>query len=43
MDALPGTVGLIVYRIVQEALTNAARHAPSAPVIVDVRTGRATR
>ncbi|MGH3153093.1 MAG: sensor histidine kinase, partial [Streptosporangiaceae bacterium] len=31
---LPATTGLAVYRIVQEALTNAARHAPGAPTEV---------
>jgi signal transduction histidine kinase len=31
----PGT-GLTAYRLVQEALTNALRHAPGAPVKVDV-------
>ncbi len=32
-----GTVGLTAYRIVQEALSNAAKHAPNAPVTVEVR------
>ena len=31
---LPATTGLAVYRILQEALTNAARHAPGAPTEV---------
>jgi len=31
---LPATTGLAVYRIVQEALTNAARHAPGSPTAV---------
>jgi signal transduction histidine kinase len=33
----PGAVGLAAYRIVQEALANAARHAPGAPVRVVLR------
>ncbi|MGW4464285.1 sensor histidine kinase [Micromonospora sp. NPDC004704] len=35
----PEAVGLAAYRIVQEALANAARHAPGAPVRVTLRPG----
>ena len=34
---VPDTVGLAAYRIVQEALANAARHAPGRPVSVVAR------
>jgi len=37
VTAVPDTVGLAAYRIVQEALANAARHAPGGPVTVDGR------
>ncbi|MEV4343114.1 histidine kinase [Actinoplanes sp. NPDC049596] len=37
VPALPETVGLAAYRIVQEALANAARHAPGAAVRVVAR------
>jgi signal transduction histidine kinase len=41
---LPATTGLAVYRIAQEALTNAAKHAPGAPteVRLQVSPGEAT-
>jgi signal transduction histidine kinase len=35
---LPPAVGRGVYRIVQEALSNAAKHAPGSPVTVEVAT-----
>ncbi|MFI5936382.1 sensor histidine kinase [Actinoplanes sp. NPDC051494] len=35
---VPSMIGLHAYRIVQEALTNARKHAPGAPVRVDVVT-----
>jgi signal transduction histidine kinase len=35
-SALPATTGSAVYRIVQEALTNATRHAPGAAVAVRI-------
>lgn len=33
---IPGTVALTLYRAVQEGLANALRHAPGAPVHVDI-------
>lgn len=43
VDGDPATLepgaGLAVYRVVQEALTNAGRHAPGAPVDVRVTVG----
>jgi signal transduction histidine kinase len=39
-DGLPTGIGLSVYRITQEALTNALKHAgPSATVDIDIRGG----
>jgi signal transduction histidine kinase len=35
-DAVPAAVGRTAYRIVQEGLTNARKHAPGAAVEVDV-------
>jgi signal transduction histidine kinase len=38
---VPPVVGRAAYRVVQESLTNAARHAPGAPVRVELRWGAA--
>jgi signal transduction histidine kinase len=37
--SLPDGVELCCYRVIQEALTNAARHAPGAAVGVDIDYG----
>ncbi len=37
-DEVPEQVGRHAYRIVQEALTNARKHAPGAPVRVEIST-----
>ncbi|MGY0070786.1 sensor histidine kinase [Streptomyces sp. QTS137] len=37
--AVPASVGRTAYRIVQEALTNARKHAPGAEVVVSVTGG----
>ena len=34
--AVTGTTGYVAYRVVQEALTNARKHAPGKPVAVTV-------
>ena len=36
---LPATAGVALYRILQEALTNAAKHAPGAPTAVRLAVG----
>ncbi|AWT46258.1 MULTISPECIES: sensor histidine kinase [Streptomyces] len=39
-DAVPASAGRTVYRVVQEALTNARKHAPGAEVTVTVTGAR---
>jgi signal transduction histidine kinase len=36
LDKVPASAGVCAYRIIQEALSNAGRHAPGAPVAVSV-------
>ena len=35
-ETVDPVVGLVLYRVCQESLANAARHAPGAPVVVEV-------
>jgi signal transduction histidine kinase len=37
LESVPQSIGVCAYRIVQEALTNASRHAPGAHVTVQLR------
>ncbi|MFI6732219.1 sensor histidine kinase [Nonomuraea sp. NPDC050451] len=41
LDRLPPAVGLSAYRIVQESLSNAMRHAPGSTVALDIAHRRA--
>jgi len=42
-DQVPTSTAAVVYRIVQEGVTNALKHSPGAPiVIVDVLNGSGT-
>ncbi len=38
-DAVPSAVGRAAFRVLQEALTNARKHAPGAPVTVSLNPG----
>jgi signal transduction histidine kinase len=42
LDRVPPSAGMCAYRIVQEALSNAGRHAAGAPVMVSVTCGART-
>ncbi|MCP2317096.1 Histidine kinase-, DNA gyrase B-, and HSP90-like ATPase [Nocardia amikacinitolerans] len=39
LGSVPETTGLALYRIAQESLSNASRHAPGAPVRVEIVRG----
>ncbi len=36
LDAIPGGIAVVVYRVLQESLTNAIKHAPGAPIDVSI-------
>ncbi|PMD04504.1 sensor histidine kinase, partial [Brevibacterium paucivorans] len=38
VDSFPRVTGLAAYRIVQESLTNAMKHAPGQPIRLSVRS-----
>ena len=40
LSSVPGTVGLAAYRILQESLTNASKHAPGAAIVVQAEVAR---
>ncbi|WP_423228151.1 sensor histidine kinase [Rhodococcoides navarretei] len=42
VESVAETTGLALYRILQESLSNAARHAPEAAVTVDITVGPST-
>ncbi|MFI8566794.1 sensor histidine kinase [Rhodococcus sp. NPDC078407] len=42
VESIADTTGLALYRILQESLSNAARHAPDAVVTVDIAVGPST-
>ncbi|KAA8885290.1 sensor histidine kinase [Nocardia colli] len=39
LETVPDAVGLALFRITQESLSNASRHAPEAPIQVQLRVG----
>ncbi|OZE06148.1 two-component sensor histidine kinase [Rhodococcus sp. 05-2255-3B1] len=42
IESISDTTGLALYRVLQESLSNAARHAPGAAVTVDITVGPST-
>ncbi|WP_371832068.1 sensor histidine kinase [Rhodococcoides fascians] len=42
IESISDTTGLALYRILQESLSNAARHAPEAAVTVEITVGPST-
>lgn len=42
IESISDTTGLTLYRILQESLSNAARHAPDAKVTVNIAVGAST-
>ena len=42
LDVVPASTGLCLYRAAQESLANAVKHAPGAPVSMELAVGRRT-